>query len=196
MANIAVFGGTFNPIHSQHIKMIKCISQLEFIDSVIVMPTNIPPHKSTTFLADGIDRYNMCSIATREIKNVTVSDFEIKRQEKSYTFYTVKALKEKYKNDKLFIVCGGDMAITLNTWFNYEELKKTCSFLVINRPGTDKNKLKAYLDSLRNGGADITEVLCETLDVSSTKVRNEQDLTEVPVEVLHYIKEKGLYTNG
>lgn len=195
MGNIAVFGGTFNPIHNEHVKMIRCISRLDFIDKILVIPTHIPPHKTADYLAGDFDRFNMCKIATEGIEKVEVSDFEIKRQGKSYTFYTVSALKEQYKNDNIFVVCGADMAITLDTWHRYDELKEMCTFLVIDRPGTDKSKLRSYLMSLENKGAKIEFICCVTKDVSSTNIRNEYDNTNISSCVAEYIKEKGLYIN-
>ncbi len=194
MANIALFGGTFNPIHNEHLRLIKHLSGLKFIDKVLVMPTHIPPHKTSDYLADDIDRFNMCRVATENIEKVTVSDFEIKRGGKSYTFYTVSALKEEYKNDELFVVCGGDMAITLDTWYRFDELKEICTFLVVDRPGIDVDKLRNYLKNLKDKGAKVEYTLCPTEDVSSTMIREKGLNTSfVPQKVLEYIKEKGLY---
>lgn len=195
MGNIAVFGGTFNPIHSEHIKIIEFVSKLCFIDKVIVMPTHIPPHKETKNLASDNDRFNMCKIAVEDIEKVIVSDFEINRQGKSYSFYTFEALKKEYEKDELFLVCGGDMAITLDTWYNFDGLKKLCTFLVINRPGTDKDELNTYLDKLTKEGAKVIVLDCVTADVSSTAERKSRNMHNVTAKVYDYIKEKGLYKN-
>lgn len=194
MSNIAVFGGTFNPIHNEHIKLIKHLSSLEFIDKVLVIPTHIPPHKTVGYLAGDEDRLAMCRLAVMELERVEVSDFEIKRQGKSYTFYTVEALKESYPHDNFFVVCGGDMAITLDTWHRFDELKKICTFLVVDRPGTDKFELREYISSLIKEGAKIEYTLCDTEDVSSTAIRkNISGSKDIPPKVAEYIKEKGLY---
>ena len=194
MSNIAVFGGTFNPIHTEHVKMIEHLSTLGFIDKVLVIPTHIPPHKAVGYLAGDEHRLNMCRLATEGIKKVSVSDFEIKRQGKSYTFYTVEALKKAYENDDIYIVCGGDMAITLDTWHRYGELKKLCTFLVVDRPGTDKAELRNYLDALIKDGAKIEYTCLVTADVSSTIIRsNIENGKFIPNKVYAYIKENGLY---
>ena len=172
MGNIALFGGTFNPIHNEHLRLIRHLDGLSFIERVLVMPTRIPPHKTSDYLAEDLDRFNMCKIATENLSKVTVSDFEIKREGKSYTFYTVSALKQEYKNDEIFVVCGGDMAITLDTWYKFDELKELCTFLVVDRPGTDKAKLERYLDGLKEKGAKVEYTVCDTKDVSSTMIRN------------------------
>ncbi len=195
MGNTAIFGGTFNPIHSEHIKIIKHLAGLEFIDRVLVIPTYIPPHKTAEYLAKEEDRLNMCRIAVKGIGKVYVSDFEIKRKSTSYTYYTVEALKSE--KEKLFVVCGGDMAITLDTWHRYDELKKMCAFLVIDRPGTCSKELKEYLDRLCEDGAEIHYTQCITEDVSSTELRTKLKIKgsdcQVPLKVMEYIKEKGLY---
>ena len=194
MGNIALFGGTFNPIHNEHLRLIRHLDGLSFIERVLVMPTRIPPHKTSDYLAEDLDRFNMCKIATENLSKVTVSDFEIKREGKSYTFYTVSALKQEYKNDEIFVVCGGDMAITLDTWYKFDELKELCTFLVVDRPGTDKAKLERYLEGLKVKGAKVEYTVCDTKDVSSTMIRNGGlNPSFVPEKVLDYIKEKGLY---
>ncbi len=194
MSNIAVFGGTFNPIHKEHIKMIKHLSSLDFIDRVLVIPTHIPPHKAVGYLAEDYHRINMCRLATEGIQKVAVSDFEIKRQGKSYTFYTIEALKDQYPEDEFFVVCGGDMAITLDTWHRFDELKNKCTFLVIDRPGTDKEKLRQYIDTLIKNGAKIEYTVCVTEDVSSTDIRkNIENSKFIPENIAAYIKEQGLY---
>lgn len=194
MGNIAVFGGTFNPIHNEHVRLIKHLSSLDFIHSILVIPTHIPPHKSVGYLAEDNDRLNMCRLATKGIEKVFVSDLEIKRQSRSYTFYTVQALKEQFPNDRLFVVCGGDMAITLHTWHRFEELKKMCTFLIVDRPGTDKKELRDYVDILIRDGARIEYTLCITEDVSSSDIRkNIFASNSIPENVAAYIKEKGIY---
>ncbi len=194
MSNIAVFGGTFNPIHNEHVKMIKHLSKLHFIHKILVIPTHIPPHKAVGYLAEDDHRLNMCRIAVQGIEKVAVSDFEIKRKGKSYTYYTVEALKEEYPNDEIFVVCGGDMAITLDTWHRFDELKKLCTFIVVDRPDTDKEKLKEYIDLLIKDGAKIEYTYCVTENVSSTDIRNNiNNNGDVPEKVLKYIKENGLY---
>ncbi len=195
MGNIAVFGGTFNPIHNEHIRMIRCISRLDFIDKILVIPTHIPPHKTAEYLASDEDRYNMCKIAAEGISKTEVSDFEIKRQGKSYTFYTIEALKEIFANDDFFVVCGADMAITLDTWHRYDELKKLCTFLVIDRPGTDKKELRDYILKLKENGAKVSFIDCDTENVSSSGLRKGMDNSLVPECVADYIREKGLYKN-
>lgn len=197
MGNTAIFGGTFNPIHSEHIKIINHLAGLDFIDRVLVIPTYIPPHKTAEYLAGEEDRLNMCRIAVEGIEKVRVSDFEIRRQSTSYTYYTVEALKTENIGEKFFVVCGGDMAITLDTWHRFDELKKLCAFLVIDRPGTDSKELKDYLDRLCGNGAEIYYTECITQDVSSTALREELKIgeadREIPLKVMEYIKEKGLY---
>lgn len=194
MSNVAVFGGTFNPIHKEHVKMIRHLSSLSFIDKVLVIPTHIPPHKAVGYLASDDHRINMCKIAVRGIEKTFVSDFEIKRSGKSYTFYTVEALKKEFCDDEIFVVCGGDMAITLDTWHRFDELKRMCTFIVVDRPGTDKAELKEYIERLIDDGAKIEYTFCVTEDVSSTDIRkNINTSKDIPCEVYAYIKEHGLY---
>ena len=88
MAKTVIYGGTFNPLHVGHAQIIKLLSEQSFTDELMVIPTALPPHKEYEGEVAAEHRLNMCRIAAREFKNVTVSDIELKRQGKSYTIDT------------------------------------------------------------------------------------------------------------
>ena len=100
MGIVAIFGGTFNPIHSGHREIINHLSNTPNVDKVIIIPTKIPPHKETDILADSQDRLNMCSIIASKYNNVEVSDIELLRYGKSYTIDTILTLQEEYNDQK------------------------------------------------------------------------------------------------
>ena len=82
---VAIFGGTFNPVHNEHINIVKAAIRSLALDKVIIMPSNVTPAKSGRMLADSADRLNMCKIAFASVPKAVVSDFEITRSGISYS---------------------------------------------------------------------------------------------------------------
>ena len=113
-----IFGGTFNPVHKGHIMLAEYCMDSVRLDRIIMIPTAVPPHKISKNLASENDRLNMCELACKGKKNFSVSDIEIKRQGKSYTYETVTQLKEIYPDDHLYTIMGADMFLTLDRWKN------------------------------------------------------------------------------
>lgn len=191
MANIAIFGGTFNPFHIGHYQMLNAVCNLDFIDKVLVMPDKIPPHKDFENIVDDIHRQNMCKLVCDDFKKAQLCLVEFERNGKSYTVDTVKLLKEKYPNDNFYFVIGGDMLSTLDTWYNWEELIKIIPFIVFSRCGfTD---FDSALTRLEKKGASFTVIDESITDVSSTYLRQNINCDLLPKKVYNYIVEKGLY---
>lgn len=193
---LAVFGGTFNPIHSGHVKMIEYVLNNSIADSVVVIPANIPPHKISYSLADSEHRIKMCELAVKDIKNVTVSDIEINRGDKSYTIDTLLSLKGKYEH--LSLICGGDMIKTFNSWYRYKDILKICDIIAFKRQGVIDNDFSQGVQIIKNDGGNVTVCDTDIMDISSTEIRNRlldgQLLNDViPESVLDYIQENNLY---
>lgn len=191
MANIAVFGGTFNPFHMGHYQILEYVCGLSFIDRVLLMPDKIPPHKTCDFLADNADRIEMCSLVCEDFSKAELCLIEFERQGKSYSADTIKLLKEKYHNDKFFMVIGGDMLATLDTWYKWQELIKDTAFIVFDRDGIDS--FEHHIERMRNYGTEIFVMNKEIIDVSSTELRQSLNKELLPEKVYNYIKNKGIY---
>ncbi len=191
MANIAIFGGTFNPFHIGHYEMLSSICELSFIDNVLVMPDKIPPHKTFNNVVDDIHRQNMCKIVCDDFNKAQLCLIEFEREGKSYTVDTIKLLKEKYTNDNFFVVIGGDMLSTLDTWYNWQELLKLTSFIAFKRKGLT-NFAESY-NRLTKLGAKINVIETEITAVSSTNLREKIDKNLLPKKIYEYILKKGIY---
>ncbi len=191
MANIAIFGGTFNPFHIGHYEMLKSICDIDFIDKVLVMPDKIPPHKNFDAVVQDIHRQNMCEIVCDDFSKAQLCLIEFEREGKSYTVDTIKLLQSRYPNDSFFVVIGGDMLSTLDIWYSWRELIKLTSFIAFKREG-----LTDFDDSyerLTNFGANIIVVNDKITDVSSTKLRKKIEKNLLPQKVYDYIIKKGIY---
>lgn len=191
MANIAIFGGTFNPFHIGHYEMLEALCSLSFIDKVFVMPDKIPPHKSFDEAIDDIHRQNMCRLACDDFQKAELCLVEFERDGKSYTIDTVKLLKEKYPNDNFYIAIGGDMLSTLDTWYNWQELIKAVPFIAFSREGLDD--FDAALNRLTNNGANIIVVDSNITNISSTRLRQKIEQNLLPEKIYDYIVQKGIY---
>lgn len=188
--NIALFGGSFNPVHFGHIKVARYLLNLNRFDKLLLMPCHISPLKQSLVLASAEHRIKMLELGFAGIEPVEISDYEVNRLEVSYTINTVEMLLKSY--DKVSIAIGLDNFLSLHKWHRIDDLKKITEFLVFNRsvdavhPPVPIEGLKAeFLDS-------------PWVDVSSTEVReailSKEPLDEfVPQSVLEYIYEHKLY---
>ena len=196
MKKIAIFGGTFNPVHVEHVALAKsAISELG-LDKLIVMPTFLSPHKESS-PAPAEDRINMLKLAFSDVDKVEVSDFEVLKQGKSYTYQTVEHFCQD-KSVKLYFIVGGDMLVNFKTW-KYPERILACSTLaVFSRENffVDYQREREYFKSAFN--SDFVRLNYIGRDFSSTKIRTYAKLGLsldglTPKLVEEYIREKGVY---
>ena len=191
MDKIAVFGGTFNPFHNGHFQIIEALIKLDIFKKIIVIPTNIPPHKTSSYLASGEDRLNMCRLALSRYPQVFVSDIELRRNGPSYTYDTVcELMKNGEKN--ISLVCGGDMISTFDTWYKYDELIKLVDIIAFRRFGADNEIFYHSIDKIRLAGGVVTVLEDEIIEISSTEIRENKNFN-VPCAVKDYINKKRIY---
>ncbi len=188
---IGIFGGSFNPIHLAHKKIILELLDRHYVDKMIVVPTGDEYNKKDLISAK--DRMEMAKLSLEGIKNVEVSDYEV-RNGKKYTYETLLHFKKKYEDDVIYFILGEDNLEEFDTWKNYEALLENYRFLVIRRRGYDEEtflkKTKLRLDNVL-----FTDIVVE--GVSSTKIRKKlkegKEVTEVDSLALDYIQKNKLY---
>lgn len=185
-----VFGGTFNPVHKGHIMLAEYCMDSVGLDRIIMIPTAVPPHKISKNLASENDRLNMCKLACRGKENFFVSDIEIKRQGKSYTYETLTQLKEIYPDDHLYTIMGADMFLTLNRWKNPEIIFEKSSIITIPRDEENKHELENFYNKvLKAMGASSVILPNPVMSVSSTFIRENLDNFNLISDML----DKGVY---
>ncbi len=196
MKKIGILGGTFDPVHIEHIFLAKsAIKELE-LDKLFVMPTFIPPHKST-LPAPAEDRLNMLKLAFSDVSEIEVSDFEIQKQGKSFTYQTVEYFKQKYDCELYFIV-GGDMLSNFRFWRYPERIMKVCTLAAFGREDffTDYASEQEYF--IKTFNKNFIRLSYTGKVASSTKIRTYAELG-LPLDgltaqpVIDYITSKGLY---
>lgn len=185
-----VFGGTFNPVHKGHIMLAEYCMDSVGLDRIIMIPTAVPPHKISNNLASENDRLNMCKLACRGKENFFVSDIEIKRQGKSYTYETLTQLKEIYPDDHLYTIMGADMFLTLDRWKNPKIIFEKSSIITIPRDEENKHELENFYNKvLKAMGASSVILPNPVMSVSSTFIRENLDNFNLISDML----DKGVY---
>ena len=117
MNRIALFGGTFNPIHFGHLLIAEEAFRRLKLKKVFFIPCYAPPHKTSRNLASAQDRLAMIKMAVRKNRHFEVSDLEIKRVGKSYTVDTIREFKKHFsKSTRLMFIIGSDMLDDLKAW--------------------------------------------------------------------------------
>lgn len=165
---IAIYGGSFNPMHIGHEKIVDYVLNNLNMDKIIIIPVGIPSHRENN-LEQSDTRLKICKEIFKGNKKIEVSDIEIKSEEKSYTYDTLLKLIDLYgENNEFFEIIGEDSLKSLKTWKNYEELLKICKFIVFRRKD-DKN-IQIDEEFLNNKNIIILEN--EYYDISSTEIRN------------------------
>jgi nicotinate-nucleotide adenylyltransferase len=187
MKKIAIFGGSFNPIHNGHLQIIKKISNEKIVDEIWIMPCK--KHSFDKNLASFKDRREMIRLAFERKKKIRICDFENKIHGKNYTIKTIKKLKKIHPNYKFFWVIGSDNLYTIKKWNRYKQLIKEIEFIVLKRKGYKLKRIR---------GVSMIVLGCFLENISSTLIRERIDQSKplknlVPLQVEKYIKKKGIY---
>ncbi len=130
---IAIFGGAFNPVHNEHVNIVKAAKSLLGFDKIIVIPSFIAPDKNYSMTARAKDRLRMCALAFGGIEGVEVSDCEIARGGVSYSYVTCRRLKKLYPEDDLYFIIGADRLKDFHLWREPEEILKCVTLAVCAR---------------------------------------------------------------
>lgn len=201
---IALYGGTFNPPHLGHVRLLQAAESEIAFDRVFVVPDKRPVHKICEDLALDAERLEMCRLAFSGPR-CTVSDMEIARPSDSYTVYTVRTLTEKFPQAELYLLMGSDMFLCFHKWYRWREIFERCTLCVASRQTDDDLKaLRGYAFSqLRvyvkdRAGEHLRFLAAEPLEISSTALRaalaaGADTSRYLPAGVERYIREKGLY---
>lgn len=199
---IGIYGGTFNPIHLGHLHILREFIRRLGLDRVLLVPTGTPPHKNAPALAGEEDRFNMCTLAVKEITEapVEISRIEFERPGKSYSADTLTLLKREYPEDELFFLMGEDMFLTVDSWYRPEVICQCAALAASPRSegGLCKLKEKQRVLEEKFGARCFVEDI-PWLPVSSTQVRELAGKGEslsglVPPEVAAYIGAHGVYS--
>ena len=193
---IAIFGGSFNPVHNEHVNIVRAAISALNLDRVIILPTGTTPKKDGRITATAIQRLDMCRLAFADIECAEVSDFEIARGGVSYSYITCEHFAEKYPADERYFILGADMLDNFPSWKFTERILNCVTLAVCARVDGEglKTSLKNFEARFHKKAVPFNYV---GKDVSSTKIRTLLALGEncqsLNGGVYGYIKENNIY---
>ncbi len=199
---IALFGGTFDPIHLGHTRVAEAASDRIEAETVVFIPAKCSPLKGFPPNATDDDRLRMIELAIRSTERFSVSDCELRRPAPSYTLDTVWHFQEQYGTEaSIYWLIGADSVDDLVLWHRIDELIDVCHLAVMVRGGYEPPSFDRHVQAL---GHDRVEKLrrntIETpaISISSTDVRRRlaagEDVGDMLCpDVLDYIRKRGLY---
>ena len=207
---LGVLGGTFDPIHLGHIAAGLAAQQALSLESIVLVPSRIAPHRIDPVTASGDHRLAMAQLAAADQPGWSASRIELDRQGPSYTFDTLVELQKSAAGAQIFFITGADAFAEIATWSRYPAVLDLAHFVVVSRPGITLDSLRERVPSafpstaFRTGGRDaaaITRVIlveAHTPDVSSTDIRRRARAGDslaglVPESVARYIRAHCLY---
>lgn len=194
---ICIFGGSFDPVHKGHKKLALFVCEKLKLRKMLIVPAFMSPFKSVSG-ASAEDRMNMCKLSFCE-EAFEVSPLELSRGGKSYTIDTVKAVKELYPQEKIYLLIGSDQLLSFNKWYRFSEILEYASLLAVSREkGKLKEELEKFADENIRPYGECIILDFEPFEVSSTEIREkiaaEKNAKEyLCEEVSRYILSKGLY---
>ena len=216
---IAIYGGTFDPVHSGHLEIARRVSQLFDIAKFLFVPARVAPHKQDQEVSAALHRYAMLALATRADPRLSISTFELDGPGRQYTVDTLFHFRSRFSESAdLFFVMGADSWAEITTWREWRRLLTLANLIVVTRPGYEISDAQVDAETAANivdlRGAPETAAGSEPgaprvfvtdavmLDVSATEIRratgadDDEKLSKlVPLEVAEYIRKYGLYRN-
>ena len=208
MKRIAVFGGSFDPVHLGHLEIIRSVEYYLGADKILVTPCGNPPHRSLA-MASPEQRLAMLQIACNGYSSVEIDEREIRSNAISYTHTSIEKLRLEYPDALLYLVLGGDSFASFTTWYRWRDILAMACLVVAAR-GEEKRRpskelsgqlgriVRQATDSNVPKAGDLLELPFDRIDVSSTTVRKafatETDTASLVLpEIADYIKENKLY---
>ncbi len=214
---IALFGGTFDPVHPGHLEVARKVSELFEIEKVLFIPAQIAPHKIGRPVTEPIHRYAMLVLATQNDPGLLISTFELDAPDRRYTVDTIEHFQKSLgDSSEFFFIMGADSWAEIATWREWERLLTMTNHIVVTRPGYEVNAEhvgardrivdlravdeagKAIVRPAKEPRIFFTDVVMK--DVSATRIRRvasegrfDELASLVPEPVAEYIKKYGIY---
>lgn len=130
---IALFGGTFDPVHLGHVHLAELAKSALALDEIRFIPCRISPHKTDTTPTSAHDRLEMLRLATHDLPWAVIDDLETLREGPSFSWQTAETMKSRFPNARLFWIMGTDQWDSLTTWAHPERLAACVEFIVFSR---------------------------------------------------------------
>jgi nicotinate-nucleotide adenylyltransferase len=189
---IGLFGGTYDPVHNGHISAAESFLNSKLIDSLCILLNPAPPHKPEADFAPYSCRLKMLRKSFNCNQRIKISDVETRLPKPCYTVQTLRYLTENYPGSTFYLCIGYDSFASFQSWYEWEQILKLCTLLVVNRPsgGAEPENRK-----LSDNAVFIEH---QPMEVSSSEIRTRiaegKPIAQlVPHTVEKFIKKEGLY---
>jgi len=184
---LAIFGGTFDPIHNAHLNLAHWVSRELELDRIVFIPNYQHPFQKRKNITDPAHRLEMLKIATHNYPKFRLETFEIEQKKISYTIDTLNFLKQKYPGSNLYFLMGADNIPNFDKWKEPQQILSLCTVAVYSRELNNDIQDERF-HYLKN----------PLFNVSSTDIRERiatgRNCDElVPAEVLNYIIQHKIY---
>lgn len=197
---IGIMGGTFDPIHIGHLLLGEFAYENFHLDEIWFLPNGNPPHKTTDESGVSLDdRIEMVKLATDDVPYFRMNLYEASSKKHSYTYSTMRALREMYPEHEFFFILGADSLFSIEQWKNFREIFPSCTILAAMRDDKDTESMQAQIRYLNEKyGADIRLLQAPLVEISSTTIRRRAETGlsiryMVPDVVSEYIQSNALY---
>lgn len=200
MVTLAIFGGTFDPIHNGHLSVATAVQSVLKPERMVFVPAGNPPHKQKHHITGAEHRWNMVSLAVKEGVGWTVSRVDIDRQGPHYSVDMVQILRREFAagaKDTYFII-GADSLADILSWHKPQELVDQCRLVAVHRPGVQP-AIERLVSAIPQLSVRLTWVEMPPVPISATEIRQRVARGEsvsgmVPPVVAKYIARNGLYS--
>jgi nicotinate-nucleotide adenylyltransferase len=192
---IALYGGTFDPVHLGHLEVARRVSELFEIEKVVFIPAQIAPHKIGRPVTEPIHRYAMLALATQDDPRLVISTFELEAPDRRYTVDTVAEFERRFgAATELFFIMGADSWSEITTWREWERLLKMTNHIVVTRPGYKVPPAPAGLsERIFFTDAVMKDISATNIRRLASEGRHEELAGLVPQPVANYIKKYEIY---
>jgi nicotinate-nucleotide adenylyltransferase len=193
---IALYGGTFDPVHAGHLEIARKVSEVFEIEKVIFVPAQMAPHKVRLPVTEPIHRYAMLALATQYDSRLVVSTYELDDPERRYTVDTVEHFQRELNDStELFFIMGADSWSEITTWREWERLLTMTNHIVVTRPGFEltKDHVGPHGERVFFTGVVMNDVSATNIRRLASEGRTDELEDLLPGPVLEYIKKYGIY---
>jgi len=155
LKTLGIFGGSFNPPHLGHRRLAAAMADKLSLGRLLIIPANTPPHKPAANLATAPDRLAMCRLAFAGDPRFEVSDIELSRPGRSYTYDTLLAVKARHPGAEIHLLVGSDMMACFEKWHRHEDILKLCTPHAFPRDSISSTEIRRRIGA----GEDVSGML-------------------------------------
>ncbi|MCP4753444.1 MAG: nicotinate (nicotinamide) nucleotide adenylyltransferase [Proteobacteria bacterium] len=173
--NIAIFGGSFNPVHMGHYEIVRQTLINCSMDKIIIVPAHQNPLKDDQPALPEQLRWKMLQRTFAGMEEVELSDFELQKGKLSYTFKTLIYFKKQYRDGQLYLLIGEDAFSSFHLWADVDTILELAKIMVFPRPSMPIELSNRFMIDLSQK---IEWIKLEIPDISATKIRT-SDISRV-----------------